>query len=88
MYLPNKLFKHNNGTTRPVRWFDFEAFNQWTEEIITKCDIFHRRLNSVRVCENANRATLSDATKAAPVAPASAHITAHVHYSSLRALKH
>lgn len=67
---PIKLFKHNNGTSRPVRWFDFEPFNQWSEEIITKCNILHRRHNILR-------ATPSDAANTAPVAPVvPTHITA------------
>lgn len=51
---PNKLFKHNNGTSTPARWFDLEAFNQWSEQIINKCDILHTRPHRAR-------ATTSDA---------------------------
>lgn len=49
---PNKLFKHN-GTSTPARWFDLEAFNQWSEQI-NKCDILHTRPHRAR-------ATTSDA---------------------------
>lgn len=44
---PNKLFKHN-GTSTPARWFDLEAFNQWSEQIINKCDILHTRPHRAR----------------------------------------
>lgn len=57
----------------------FEVFNQRTEEILTKCDILHRRLNSMRICENATRATPSDAAPAVSAAPA--HITVRPHSS-------
>lgn len=77
----NKLFKHSNGTAKLVRWFDFKVFNQRTEETLTKCDILHRRLNSMRVCENATRARPSDDAPAVSAAPA--HIRVHPHSSNV-----